>query len=115
MNILLWVLQVVLALLSISGGAFQIFKLEDLKKTTAAMRALPKGLWMLLGAVGCVAGVGLLVPQTTVISAAVMAVHSAVVSLFYLKYKDRAPLPYSLLMMAIAVFICFGRIELQPF
>jgi hypothetical protein len=44
-----------------------------------------------------------------------MAVHSAVVSLFYLKYKDRAPLPYSLLMMAIAVFICFGRIELQPF
>ncbi|MDB4936662.1 MAG: hypothetical protein JWP87_3634, partial [Labilithrix sp.] len=26
MNVLLWILQVVLALLSISGGAFQLFK-----------------------------------------------------------------------------------------
>ena len=56
MNVLLWVLQVVLAMLCISGGAFQIFKLDQLKQQTAAMRALPAGLWGFLGAWGCVAG-----------------------------------------------------------
>ena len=43
MNILLWVLQVALAFLCISGGVFQIFKLDELKKGVAAMRELPRG------------------------------------------------------------------------
>ena len=45
MNILLWVLQIALALLCIAGGYFQIFKIEELQKTVAAMRELPHGLW----------------------------------------------------------------------
>ena len=65
MNILLWVAQVALALLCISGGAFQIFKLEELQKGVAAMRALPRGLWFFLGAVGCLAGLGLILPGAT--------------------------------------------------
>jgi len=43
MNIVLWIFQIVLALLCISGGAFQIFKLDELRKGVAAMRALPRG------------------------------------------------------------------------
>ncbi len=62
MNIILWVLQIVLALLCISGGIFQIFKIEQLQKTVASMRELPRGLWALLGAFGCVAGLGLILP-----------------------------------------------------
>ena len=42
MNIALWILQVVVAFLSVSGGAFQIFKFDDLKKGVAAMRELPR-------------------------------------------------------------------------
>jgi len=121
MNILLWVLQIGLALLCISGGAFQIFKLDELKKGVAAMRALPRGLWTFLGAFGCVGGLLLILPGSmqwlpslTPIAAAAVAVHSALISLFYLRYRDRAPLPYSLTMAVLALFICYARLSLQP-
>jgi hypothetical protein len=121
MNILLWVAQVALALLCISGGAFQIFKLAELQKGVAAMRALPRGLWFFLGAVGCLAGLGLilpgatnLLPGLTPIAAAAVAVQSLLISALYLRYRDRSPLPYSVAMVMMAAFICYGRSELQP-
>jgi uncharacterized membrane protein YphA (DoxX/SURF4 family) len=58
MNLLLWTLQVLLALLCISGGIFQIFRLDQLKQRAAAMRALPGGLWAFLGWIGCLTGLG---------------------------------------------------------
>jgi hypothetical protein len=121
MNVLLWVLQVSLALLCISGGVFQIFKLDELSKGVAAMRALPRGLWAVLGAFGCLAGLLLilpgatnLLPGLTPIAAAAVAAQSALISVLYLRYRDRAPMPYSLAMVLMAAFICYGRLELQP-
>jgi hypothetical protein len=121
MNILLWVLQVALAFLCISGGVFQIFKLEDLKKGVAAMRELPGGLWAFLGAFGCVAGVCLILPGVlgvmpglTAIAAAAIAAHSLLISAFYIHYGDRPPLPYSVTMTLMAAFIAYGRFVLQP-
>jgi hypothetical protein len=55
-------LQIALAWLCIAGGIFQIFKIEQLQKKAAAMRALPRGLWAFLGAFGCLAGLGLILP-----------------------------------------------------
>ena len=116
MNILLWVLQVVLALLCISGGVFQIFKIDDLKKNVAAMRALPRSLWAFLGAFACVAGACLVLPGAlnvlpilTPIAAAGVAVENAIISAFYLRYGDRAPLPYSITMTILAAVIAVGR------
>jgi hypothetical protein len=111
MNIVLWFLQILLALLCISGGAFQLFKLDELRKGVAAMRALPRGIWWLLGGIGCLAGFGLLVPDTrlTALVAAAIAVQSFLISSLYVRYRDRAPLPYSLAMMFMAAFICYGR------
>jgi hypothetical protein len=121
MNIVLWVVQVALALLCISGGAFQIFKLEELKKGVAAMRALPRGVWFFLGAVGCLAGVGLilpgatkLMPGLTPIAAAAVVAQSGLISALYLRHRDRSPLPYSVAMVMMAAFICYGRWELAP-
>ena len=62
MNILLWVLQIALAWLCIAGGVYQIFKVDELAKGVAAMRELPRALWAALGAVGLVAGLGLVLP-----------------------------------------------------
>ena len=121
MNILLWVLQLALALLCISGGVFQIFKLDDLKKGVAAMRALPRSLWTFLGAFGCVGGLLLILPglmhwqpSLTPIAAAAVALQSALISVFYLRYRDRAPLPYSVTMAMLALFICYARLSLEP-
>jgi uncharacterized membrane protein YphA (DoxX/SURF4 family) len=65
MNFLLWILQIALAGLCIAGGTFQIFKIEELQKNVASMRGLPRGLWASLGAFGCVAGLGLILPGAT--------------------------------------------------
>lgn len=122
MNILLWVLQVMLALLCISGGIFQIFKIEDLKKDVASMRALPRGLWAFLGAFGCLAGVALILPgatgilpDVTPLAAAAVAAQSVFISALYLYYRDFSPLPYSVAMAVMAAFIFYGRFGLSPF
>lgn len=121
MNILLWALQVALAWFCIAGGAFQIFKLDDLKKGVAAMRELPKGLWMFLGAFGCLTGVGLLLPGilgilpgVTAMAAVAIALQSLLITGFYLRFGDKAPVSYTVVMALLAGFVAYGRFELVP-
>ena len=121
MNILLWVLQVALAWFCIAGGFFQIFKIEQLQTNVASMRELPRGLWAFLGAFGCVAGFGLIVPGAlhllpvvTPIAAAAVAAQSLLISALYVRYRYSAPLPYSVAMAVMAAFIAYGRFSLQP-
>jgi hypothetical protein len=121
MNILLWVLQVMLAWLSIAGGFFQIFKIEELQTNVAAMRALPHALWAFFGALGCVAGLALILPGATnvlpvltPIAAAVVAAESVLISGLYLYYGDSSPIPYSVAMAIMALFISYGRFALKP-
>ena len=122
MNILLWILQIALALLCIAGGYFQIFKIEELQKTVAAMRELPHGLWAVLGAFGFLAGICLIVPgvikvlpNLTPIAAAAVAAESVLISAIYIYYSDFSPLPYSVAMAIMAAFISYGRFVLKPF
>lgn len=122
MNILLWILQVALAWLCIAGGAFQIFKFEELQKGVASMRELPRALWAFLGAFGCLAGVCLILPGAlgvlpalTPIAAAGVAVQSLLITAFYVRYGDRSPLAYSATMAGIAAFVAYGRFVLAPF
>jgi hypothetical protein len=121
MNILLWVLQVMLAWLSIAGGYYQIFKIDELQKSVAAMRALPHALWAFFGALGCVAGLALILPGATnvlpvltPIAAAVVAAESVLISGLYLYYGDSAPIPFSVAMAIMALFISYGRFALKP-
>ena len=121
MNILLWVLQIALAWLCIAGGIFQIFKIEQLQKNVASMRALPRGLWAFLGAFGCLAGLGLILPGATnvlpvltPIAAAAVAAESVLISAFYVYYGDSSPLIYSAAMAIMAAFISYGRFALKP-
>jgi hypothetical protein len=121
MNILLWVLQVALAWLCIAGGAFQIFKIEQLQKNVASMRALPRGLWAFLGAFSCLAGLGLILPGAThvlpvltPIAATAVAAESILISAFYIYYGDFPPMTYSVAMAITAAFISYGRFALTP-
>ncbi len=118
---LLWVLQIVLALFCISGGSFQIFKIEQLRATAASMRELPQSLWAVFGAFSCLAGVGLILPGllhvlpiAVPISAVAVSAESALLTAIYLRYGDRAPLPYSGGMALLGAFIAYGRFALAP-
>src|SRR4051812_4496995 len=109
MNILLWGLQIILAWLAIAGGYFQVFKLGDLQQTVASMREIPHAIWAVLGAIGCLAGLGLILPPLVKVhpewvaySAVVISAESVLISVLYLFYGDKAPLPYSASMAVIA-------------
>ncbi|HKO46088.1 MAG TPA: hypothetical protein VJV79_00105 [Polyangiaceae bacterium] len=53
-------------------------------------------------------------PRATRSAALVLTAQSLLISAIYLYYGDLAPLPYSLVMAAMAAFIAHGRIVLKP-
>jgi hypothetical protein len=121
MNVVLWIVQAVLALLCVAGGGYQLTQFAVLRTEVAAMRELPQPLWMVLATVGCVAGVLLIVPglvgkmpQLVPIAAAIVVVHSGLISAFYLTYGDRPPLPYAIAMTLMAAFVAVGRWFVAP-
>ncbi len=59
MNVLLWILQVALALLYLAGGSYKVFKFDEL---ASHLRALSRGGWRALGVLEMVCAVLLVVP-----------------------------------------------------
>jgi len=117
MNILLWVLQIALAFLFISGGAYKVFKFDALANH---MRALPRGGWSALGVLEMVGGVLLVVPAVvnwmpvlTALAAAVLALETLALAALYARYSLRVaatnPMVWAVVMGLMAAFVAFGR------
>lgn len=62
MNILLWVLQVLAALLYGSSGVMKVFMFDKVSQDVRSFGALPREAWMTLGILELVCTVGLIVP-----------------------------------------------------
>ena len=85
MNILLWVLQILAALLYGASGVMKVFMFDKISGEVPSFGALPREAWMALGILELVCAVGLIVPaafhwhpRLTVLAAAVLAVESLV-------------------------------------
>jgi uncharacterized membrane protein YphA (DoxX/SURF4 family) len=124
MNILLWVIQVALALLFFAGGATKLFKFDELAKMPAN-RVLSRGGWKLVGVVEVLGAVMLIVPGAvkwmptmTPLAAAVLAVESLTLAANYARYSLKVaatnPLVWSAAMGVLAVIVAFGRYALSP-
>src|SRR4051812_42518785 len=61
MNILFWVLQVLLAFMTLAGGATKAFKYDSIAKQPA-MGALPRSAWGAVGILEMVLALSLVVP-----------------------------------------------------
>lgn len=122
MNILLWVLQGVLALLYLAGGAFKTFNPDDVAKQ---IPAVPRGGWMALGVVEMLGGVLLIVPaltgwapSLTPLVATVLAVETLALAALYARYSRKLtpsnPLVYAAVMFILVAFVAYGRYALAP-
>ena len=122
MNILLWVLQLALALLCLSGGAYKAFKFDELAKQ---MRALSHGGWRALGVFEMFCGILLIVPTAakwmpilTPLAAAALALEALALAAVYARYSRKLtaanPLVWSAVMGLIAAFVASGRYALRP-
>jgi len=124
MNILLWVVQVALAVLSFAGGAYKVFSFDELAKMPAT-GALPRAGWGALGGFEMVCAVLLIVPAATKwmpvltpFAAAALALESlalaGVYSRYSLKLTATNPLVWVVAMALMAAFVAYGRYALRP-
>jgi len=121
MNILLWILQVLAALLYGASGSMKVFMFDKISKDVRSFDALPRRAWMVLGILELVCTVGLIVPAAlhwpptlTVVSATVLAIESLVFIGVHAKYREITPIILSGVLGLLMAFIAYGRMVLTP-
>jgi len=121
MNILLWVLQVLAALLYGASGVMKVFMFDKISAEVRSFGALPREVWMALGILELVCAVGLIVPgafhwrpSLTVVAATVLAIESLVFIGVHVKYSEVAPIVMSGVLGLLMAFIAYGRMVLKP-
>ena len=121
MNILLWVLQVLAALLYVASGVMKVFMFDKVSEDVRSFEALPRKAWMALGILELVCTVGLIVPAAfhwrpalTVVAATVLAIESLVFVWVHAKYGEITPIILSGVLGLLMAFIAYGRMILKP-
>jgi uncharacterized membrane protein YphA (DoxX/SURF4 family) len=121
MNILLWVLQVLAALLYGSSGVMKVFMFDKASQDVPSFGALPRKAWMTLGILELVCTVGLIVPaafhwrpQLTILAATMLAIESLVFVGVHVKYREVSPTILSSVLGLLMAFIAYGRMVLHP-
>lgn len=122
MNTVLWVLQVLVALLYCASGVMKVFMFEKVSADVPSFGAMPRRQWAALGIVELVCAVGLIVPGAvhwqpwlTVLAAIVLALESLVFIGVHLKYHETTAIIMSAVLGLIMVFVAYGRLVLHPF
>ena len=121
MNILLWVLQTLAALLYGSSGVMKVFMFDKISEDVASFGALPREAWTALGILELVCTIGLIGPAAlhwqpalTVVAAAVLAIESLVFIRVHVKYREVTPTIMSVVLGFLMAFIAYGRMFLKP-
>ncbi len=122
MNVLLWVLQVLLALLYLAGGYYKAFRFDEL---ASQMNALSRGGWGVLGVFEMLGAVLLVAPAAvnwmpglTPLAAAAPAVETLALAALYARYSLEVavtnPMVWAIVMGLLAALVAIGRYALRP-
>ncbi len=121
MNIVLWVLQILAALLYGASGSMKVFLFDKISQDVRSFGALPRPAWMALGILELVCTVGLIVPAAlhwqpalTVVAATVLVIESLVFIGVHAKYREITPIILSGVLGLLMAFIAYGRMVLTP-
>jgi len=121
MNILLWVLQGLAALLYGASGFMKVFMFDKVSGDVPSFGALPREVWKGLGILELVCVVGLIVPALfhflpalTGVAAALLAIESLVFIWVHVRYREVPPIIMSGALGLLMAFVAYGRMVLQP-
>ena len=121
MNILLWVLQSLAALLYGASGVMKVFMFDKVSEGVPSFGAMPRPAWKALGILELICAVGLIVPSAlhsqpmlTVAAAAVLTMESLVFVWVHVKYREITPIIMSGVLGLLMAFIAYGRMVLRP-
>jgi hypothetical protein len=121
MNVLLWVLQVLAALVYGASGVMKVFMFDKVSADVPSFGALPKSAWVALGVLELVCVVGLIVPgalhrqpRLTVLAATALAIESLVFIWVHVKYRETPAIVMVSVLGLLMAFIAYGRSVLRP-
>ena len=121
MNIVLWTLQLLAALIYGASGVMKTFMFDKVSADVRSFGALPKGVWTALGIVELVCVPALVLPgalhwhpELTRVAAGILAVESLAFIGVHLKYREVAPIIMSACLGLMMTFIAYGRAVLAP-
>ena len=121
MNILLWVLQILTALLYGASGIMKVFMFDKVSEGVQSFGALPRQGWATLGIIELFCVVGLIVPSAfhwkpslTVVAATILALESLVFIWVHVKYHEVPPIIMCAVLGVLMAFIAYGRMVLKP-
>ena len=114
MNILLWILQILLALYYLMGGSWM------LKNIPAAwLRILPKPVWTAIGLLQVLLALGLVLPglfgKTQLIPIAAIGVAAETLFVAALTKPKFQGLLWVVIPALLSLFVAYGRVALKPF
>src|SRR5689334_10896790 len=121
MNILLWALQILAALLYGASGLMKVFMFDKISGDVPSFGALPRGAWTTLGILELICMVGLIIPAAlrwmptlTVLAATVLAIESLVFISVHVRYREVASIIMSGTLGLVMAFVAYGRMVLAP-
>ena len=121
MNIFLWILQVLAALLFGASGVMKVFMFDEVSADVPSFGALPREAWIALGVLELICVVGLIVPGAlrwrptlTVAAATVLALETMVFIWVHVNYHELGPIVFSAMLGLLMAFIAYGRAVLKP-
>lgn len=121
MNILLWVLQVLAALLYASSGVMKVFLFNNVSKDVPSFGALPRPVWTALGILELLGTIALILPGVihshttlTIAAATMLCVESLLFIWVHMKYTEKTPIIMSAFLGIVMAFIAYGRFALAP-
>ena len=121
MNIVLWVVQVLAALVYGASGVMKVFMFDKISADVPSFGALPRTTWAALGILELVCVVGLIVPaglrwrpHLTAFAAIALAIESLVFIGVHVRYREGTALILSAVLGLLMVFLAYGRMVLQP-
>jgi len=121
MNMLLWVLQIIAALLFGASGVMKVFMFDKVSHDVPSFGAFPRRAWTTLGIVELVGTVGLIVPaamrwhpRLTILAATVLAFESVIFVWVHVKYREMTPIIMSGVLGLLLAFIAYARMVLNP-
>lgn len=121
MNILLWILQILAALVYGASGIMKVFMFEKISQDVPSFGALPPEVWRILGILELICVAGLIIPSAlswrpalTPLAASVLALESLVFIGVHISYRETGTIAMVTVLGLLMAFLAYGRLVLAP-
>jgi uncharacterized membrane protein YphA (DoxX/SURF4 family) len=122
MNVVLWIVQALLAVAYVLAGSMKAFRpLVTLSKSMAWVRSVPAGFVRFIGIAELLGAVGLILPMMTniapwltVAAAAGLVLVQVCAIAFHLSRREASVVPGNVMLLVLAGLVLIGRVAIVP-